>query len=190
MGMIHAGAMENGWRGRAGLERLAAGILGLQRKRTPCLGKRRCYPYQLTVSPSLPSLPASPAPTRPFRPPSTRKSGHTTRAMTTTHKEPLPETPIRHPDLIIPGVYLCDLHTAQDPVVSKSLGITHIVSVLDFHPTFPREMHDIKKLHVRLSDNFREKIAPHLDETTAFIREALKKDPVNKVLVRRRGYWW
>lgn len=105
--------------------------------------------------------------------------------MSSTHTEPLPESPIRHPDLIIPRVYLCDLHTAQDPVVSTSLGITHIVSVLDFHPTFPREMHNIKKLHVRLSDSFREKITPHLDETTAFIREALKKDPANKVLVRR-----
>jgi len=33
-----------------------------------------------------------------------------------------------------------------------------------------------------LSDNFREKITPHLDKTTVFIRDALK-DPNSKVLV-------
>lgn len=100
-------------------------------------------------------------------------------------------SPIRHPDLIIPRLYLCDLYTAQDPVVAASLGITHIVSVLDFVPTFPNEMQHIEKMHVRLSDNFREKITPHLEHTTAFIREALESDPENKVLVRgtiERGY--
>lgn len=96
---------------------------------------------------------------------------------------PIADSPIRHPDLIIPRLYLCDLHTAQDPAVSTSLGITHIVSVLDFHPTFSHEMHHIKKMHVRMSDNFREKITPHLDDTTAFIREALE-DSESKVLVR------
>jgi len=95
------------------------------------------------------------------------------------------DNPTRHPDLIIPGLYLCDLHTAQDAAVVVALGITHIVSVLDFHPSFPHEMHDIKKMHVRLSDNFREKITPHLDKTTAFIRDALENDPESKVLVRR-----
>lgn len=94
------------------------------------------------------------------------------------------DNPLRHPDVIIPRVYLCDLHTAQDPAVATSLGITHIVSVLDFHPTFPNEMHHIKKLHVRLSDSFREKITPHLDDTTAFIREALQDNSENKILVR------
>jgi len=91
--------------------------------------------------------------------------------------------PIRSPDLITNGVYLCDLHTAQDAAVVTSLGITHIISVLDFVPTFPHEMDHIKKMHVRLSDNFREKITPHLDDTTAFIREALEDDPENKILV-------
>jgi len=95
------------------------------------------------------------------------------------------DSPIRSPDLIIPGLYLCDLHTAQDPAVATSLGITHIISILDFHPTFPHEMHHIKKLHVRLSDSFREKIMLHFDHTTAFIREALEKDSENKVLVRQ-----
>jgi len=94
------------------------------------------------------------------------------------------DSPIRCPDLIVPGLYLCDLHTAQDPAVATSLGITHIISILDFHPTFPHEMHHIKKLHVRLSDSFREKIMPHFDHTTAFIHEALK-DSENKVLVRQ-----
>lgn len=89
-----------------------------------------------------------------------------------------------HPNLIIPRVYLCDLHTAQDAAVATSIGITHIISVLDFHPTFPNEMQHIKKMHVMLSDSFREKITPHFDETTAFIREALESNPENKVLVR------
>ena len=95
----------------------------------------------------------------------------------------LPESPIRSPDQIIPRLYLCDLHTAQDPAVASSFGITHVVSVLDFVPTFPHEMHGVTKLHVRLSDNFRERITPHLDKTTAFIREALK-DPESRILVR------
>ncbi|KAF9647180.1 phosphatases II [Thelephora ganbajun] len=95
---------------------------------------------------------------------------------------PVADDPTHQPDLIIPGLYLSDLHTAQDPTVATSFGITHIVSVLDFHPSFPHEMRHIKKMHVRLSDNFREKIIPHLDETTAFIQEALK-DPESKVLV-------
>ena len=94
------------------------------------------------------------------------------------------DNPVRSPDLIIPRLYLSDLHVAQDPAVATSLGITHVVSVLDFHPTFPHEMHGVKKMHVMLSDSFREKITPHLDKTTAFIREALEKDPKNKVLVR------
>lgn len=90
---------------------------------------------------------------------------------------------VRQADLVVPGVYLCDLHTAQDASVVTSLGITHIISVLDFVPTFPNEMKHIKKLHVRLSDSFREKITPHFDDTTAFIRNALQEDPKNKVLV-------
>jgi len=93
------------------------------------------------------------------------------------------DSPIRHPDLIVPRLYLSDLHTAQDPVVATSLGITHILSVIDFVPTFPDEMQHVQKMHVRLSDNFREKITPHLDHTTTFIREALERDPENKVLV-------
>jgi len=91
--------------------------------------------------------------------------------------------PIRHPDLIIPRLYLSDLHVAQDPAVAASLGITHIISVLDFKPTFPDEMEHIEKKYVRLSDSFREKITPHLDDTTAFIRDALESNPENKVLV-------
>ena len=95
------------------------------------------------------------------------------------------DNPTRHPDLVVPRLYLCDLHTAQDPVVATSFGITHILSILDFRPTFPHEMDHIKRMHVNLSDNFRENITPHLDNTTAFIREALERDPDNKVLVRR-----
>jgi atypical dual specificity phosphatase len=95
-----------------------------------------------------------------------------------------PADPIRTPDLIIPGVYLSDLHIAQDAAVATSLGITHIISVLDFVPSFPHEMRNVKRMHVRLSDSFRESITPHFDDTTAFIREALEGDPQNKVLVR------
>lgn len=94
----------------------------------------------------------------------------------------LTEGPIRQPDLIIPRVYLCDLHIAQDAAVALSFRITHIVSVLDFVPTFPQEMDHIKKMHVRLSDSFREKITPHLDLTTEFIRDALK-EPESRILV-------
>jgi atypical dual specificity phosphatase len=98
-------------------------------------------------------------------------------------EQPIAESPLRHPDLIIPRLYLCDLHTAQDPAVTTFLGITHVISVLDFNPTFPNEMQHVKKLHVMLSDNFREKITPHLENITAFIREALESNSENKILV-------
>ena len=97
---------------------------------------------------------------------------------------PFNDSPIRHPDLIVPRLYLGDLHVAQDPAVATFLGITHIISVLDFHPTFPKEMKHVRKMHVMMSDSFREKITPYLDDTTEFIREALESNPENKVLVR------
>ena len=75
------------------------------------------------------------------------------------------DNPTRHPDLVVPRVYLRDLHAAQDPAMATSFGITHVLSILDFRPTFPREMDYIKRMHVNLSDNFRENITPHLDDT-------------------------
>lgn len=96
---------------------------------------------------------------------------------------PTSDNPLRHPDQIIPRVYLCDLHTAQDETVATFHGITHIISVLDFVPSFPDGMNHIKKMHVRLSDNFREQITPYLDNTTAFIREALESNPQHKILI-------
>jgi len=33
----------------------------------------------------------------------------------------------------------------------------------------------VNKLHIRMSDNFRERITPHFDKTTAFIRSVSKK---------------
>lgn len=98
-------------------------------------------------------------------------------------ERPFTESHIRDADLIVPRVYLSGLRAAQDAAVAASLGITHIVSILDFHPTFPDEMRHIKKIHVMLSDSFRERITPHLDDTTAFIREALESNSENKVLV-------
>lgn len=99
------------------------------------------------------------------------------------------DVPSHRPSLILPRLYLCDIHTAQDADAAKHFGITHILSVLDFVPSFPSGMDTIKKMHVRLSDSFREEIKPHFEATINFIREALEANSENNVLVcpRRDG---
>ncbi|KII87502.1 hypothetical protein PLICRDRAFT_55458 [Plicaturopsis crispa FD-325 SS-3] len=97
----------------------------------------------------------------------------------------IPKTrPFRDPgarcaSLIVPRLYLSDLFTARNEEQLATLGITHVVSVLEYKPTFPASIH---MLHVPIADRSDVDILSHLDKTTRFIVEALA-DPASKVLV-------
>ena len=84
---------------------------------------------------------------------------------------------------ITPRIYLSDYWSARDTAKLKSLGITHIISVLDFIPDLPEIIPKDQRLHVVLADDPQAKILDHLDATTAFILEALAENDSNKILV-------
>lgn len=90
----------------------------------------------------------------------------------------------RAPSLILPRLYLTNWTVAANEALLTELGVTHVVSVLEFPPEYTGAM---KTLHVRVEDSFRTDILSHLDETTEFIRTALGENETNKVLVRDRG---
>jgi atypical dual specificity phosphatase len=84
---------------------------------------------------------------------------------------------------ITPRIYLSDYWSARDTATLESLGITHIISVLDFTPNIPEIIPQNQRLHVALADNSDAKILDHLDATTAFILKALTENDGNKILV-------
>lgn len=90
----------------------------------------------------------------------------------------------RAPSLILPRLHLTNWTVAANEALLTELGVTHVVSVLEFPPEYAGA---IKTLHVRVEDSFRTDILSHLDETTEFIRVALDENAANKVLVRDRG---
>ena len=85
------------------------------------------------------------------------------------------------PSQILERLYLGDLFHAQDKELLKNLQITHVVSVLEWAPSFSHDL-ALRKLHIRLRDSGLEDILKHLDRTTEFIRDALK-DSSSVVLV-------
>jgi len=87
---------------------------------------------------------------------------------------------------VLPRLYLTDLVTARDEAQLTSLGITHVVSVIELAPTFPQTQ-SLRTLHIPLSDRMDEDILTHLPVTTSFIRDALAEDPNSRVLV---SPWW
>ena len=84
---------------------------------------------------------------------------------------------------IVPRLYLSDLSTALDVDTLTRLGITHVLSILDFAPDLVPAA--ITHLHIRLDDRFDADILQHLPQTTEFIRAALAGREDNKVLVCR-----
>lgn len=62
-----------------------------------------------------------------------------------------------------------------------TLGITHMVSVMERMPTTTPH---ISKLHVPIADRWDADILSYLDRTTEFISQALAENESNKVLVR------
>ena len=92
----------------------------------------------------------------------------------------------REASKIAPRLYLTCRATARDVNQLTSLGITHVLSVLEVAPTFPSSI-PLRKLHVSISDYDGEDILTHLPTTTSFIRDALAESPSNRVLVRHRS---
>ncbi|KZV74576.1 phosphatases II [Peniophora sp. CONT] len=84
---------------------------------------------------------------------------------------------------ILPRLYLSDLGTASDYDTLSRIGITHIVSLLDWEPELLPPKANIKRLHIHLADRFDTDILTHLPNTTDFIRNALEESKSNKVLV-------
>ena len=87
---------------------------------------------------------------------------------------------------VLPRLYLTDLFTARDETQLTSLGITHVISVIECPPTFPQTQ-SLRTLHIPLSDNADEDILTHLPAATSFIRNALAEDPNARVMVSSCG---
>ena len=92
-------------------------------------------------------------------------------------------TASKAPSEILPRLFLSSYTIAADEAQLRELGITHVVSVLEFPPTYSDDA-PIKTLHIRIEDSFQTNILQHLDVTTAFIKDALEENEENKVLVR------
>jgi atypical dual specificity phosphatase len=86
---------------------------------------------------------------------------------------------------VLPRLYLTDLFTACDEAQLTTLGITHVVSVIEQAPVLPR-IESLQKLHIPLSDTSDQDILVHLPVTTSFIRDALAESPDSRVLVSIR----
>jgi protein-tyrosine phosphatase len=83
---------------------------------------------------------------------------------------------------IAPRLYLTCRATARDVNQLTSLGITHVLSILEDAPIFPSSI-PLRKLHVSISDYDGVDILTHLPTTTSFIRDALAESPSNRVMV-------
>jgi atypical dual specificity phosphatase len=86
-------------------------------------------------------------------------------------------------DLISDQVYLGNYLAARDEELLTELGITHIISLLDIAPDLPDIIEKPNRLHIRISDSSDSNILRHLEETTNFIKSAIKANENNKVLV-------
>lgn len=86
-------------------------------------------------------------------------------------------------DLITDRVYLGNWDAAVDKKVLTKLGITHVVSMVEFGPDIPDVVETANRLHIRLNDSADTNILCHLEETTNFIKTALEANKNNKVLV-------
>lgn len=89
----------------------------------------------------------------------------------------------RSASLIVPRVFLSGYYTACDTEELSRLGITHVVSVLEYTPSIPDSIATQNKLHVCVSDIPEADLSAHFEGTTEFIRAALAANKENKVLV-------
>ncbi|KAI9062511.1 phosphatases II [Trametes sanguinea] len=86
------------------------------------------------------------------------------------------------PSEITSRLYLSGLYTAVDEEQLIAMGVTHIVSVIEYRPKYPKTLTRLKTLHIPVEDNEHADILQHLDMATAFIKSALE-DRRNTVLV-------
>lgn len=82
---------------------------------------------------------------------------------------------------ITPRLYLTDYHTARTPGNLARLGVTHVVSAIDFDITDVFPPH-VQVFHVPVRDLAEEQICGWFDPVVEFIKEALDKEDT-KVLV-------
>ncbi|KAJ3732089.1 protein-tyrosine phosphatase-like protein [Lentinula guzmanii] len=90
---------------------------------------------------------------------------------------------VERASLIIPRLYLSDFSTAMDEEIMLKLGVTHVVSVLDWSPEFLASIPAPHRLHISLRDLPTADILAHLDSTTRFVKAALEENESNVVLV-------
>jgi atypical dual specificity phosphatase len=87
---------------------------------------------------------------------------------------------------ILPRLYLSDVMTASDVEELDRLGVTHIVTVMETPLnafTTRGGVGKRKLLHIPIPDIHSADLLQHLDETSAFINDALNKEET-VVLVR------
>ncbi|KAI0629367.1 protein-tyrosine phosphatase-like protein [Trametes polyzona] len=86
------------------------------------------------------------------------------------------------PSEITSRLFLSGLYTAVDEAQLIAIGVTHIVSVIEHRPKYPKTLTKLKTLHIPVEDSEYADILQHLDVTSAFIKSALE-DRRNIVLV-------
>ncbi|KAF9563932.1 phosphatases II [Agrocybe pediades] len=85
---------------------------------------------------------------------------------------------------VIPRLYISDYWTSTNAEKMNELGITHIISLLDFKPLKVLESIPLdRRLQITIRDAPDSNILQHLDNTTAFIKQALEENSENQVLV-------
>ena len=86
---------------------------------------------------------------------------------------------------VLPRLYLTDIFTAHDEAQLTSLGITHVVSVIECTPILSQTQ-SFRTLHIPLLDKANEDILTHFPVATSFVSDALAGDPNSRVLVSFR----
>lgn len=89
--------------------------------------------------------------------------------------------------MILPNLFLSNCWIARDEAELTRHGITHVVSLLEHDPDIPACIDDDNCLWIKVADRPEADLLHHLEQTTAFIREALEGKN-NKVLVRFAGF--
>jgi atypical dual specificity phosphatase len=85
--------------------------------------------------------------------------------------------------LVVPRLYLSGYQVVCDAEEMKSLGITHVISILDFEPDISDIIEKDNKLHITLSDLATEDLIQHFSRTTEFIERVLEENDTNRILV-------
>ncbi|EKM76134.1 hypothetical protein AGABI1DRAFT_87460 [Agaricus bisporus var. burnettii JB137-S8] len=94
--------------------------------------------------------------------------------------------PSRSASEIIPRLYISDLSFAENPVCLSQYKITHVLSTLPdkvFVPPPSLLPAQPARLQIRVEDFPFAELAAHLPTTTAWITDALTRDPQARVLV-------